>query len=406
MRYKRKHNGGYLQSNAPIPLSNQTMIFRFGELFCGPGGLALGAMKASANHNGKRDHGIRHAWATDYDKDTCETYRRNICSGESKSVLCEDIRKLDYRRLAEISPVDALAFGFPCNDFSVVGEQRGMDGVYGPLYSYCVKALAEFKPRWFLAENVGGMRNANDGKAFDIILSDLFDQGYSLYPHLYKFEQYGVPQARHRIVIVGIHKDENVLFKIPSSRNFKQKSCRDALEKPPIKTGADNHNFTAQSEQVVERLRYIKPGENAFTANIPEALQLKIGTVKISQIYKRLEPDKPAYTITGSGGGGTHVYHWKYDRALTNRERARLQTFPDNFVFHGSKESVRKQIGMAVPPKGAGIIFSAILKSFAGIAYEHEMPSMQSQLQGEHLKLYNFQPSDSQLRVCDEANVV
>ena len=74
-------------------------------------------------------------------------------------------------------------------------------------------------------------------------------------------------------------------------------------------------------------------------------------------------------TVTGSGGGGTHVYHWKENRALTNRERARLQTFPDSFVFEGSKESVRKQIGMAVPVKGAKIIFDSILKTFAGIDY-------------------------------------
>ena len=90
----------------------------------------------------------------------------------------------------------------------------------------------------------------------------------------------------------------------------------------------------------------------------------------MSQIYKRLDPALPSYTITGSGGGGTHVYHWAEPRALTNRERARLQTFPDDYVFIGSKESVRKQIGMAVPCKGAKIIFEAILKTFAGIPYE------------------------------------
>ena len=85
---------------------------------------------------------------------------------------------------------------------------------------------------------------------------------------------------------------------------------------------------------------------------------------------KRLDPDKPAYTVTGSGGGGTHIYHWEEPRALTNRERARLQTFPDTFEFLGSKESVRKQIGMAVPCEGARIIFEAILNSFAGMDYE------------------------------------
>ena len=97
---------------------------------------------------------------------------------------------------------------------------------------------------------------------------------------------------------------------------------------------------------------------------------------KISQIYKRLDPTKPSYTVTGSGGGGTHIYHWSENRALTNRERARLQTFPDDFVFEGSKESVRKQIGMAVPCEGARIIFEAILKTFAGIEYEHVEPNI------------------------------
>ena len=83
-----------------------------------------------------------------------------------------------------------------------------------------------------------------------------------------------------------------------------------------------------------------------------------------------MDPTKPAYTVTGSGGGGTHIYHYNEPRALTNRERARLQTFPDDYVFQGSKESVRKQIGMAVPVRGAEIIFDAILKTFASIEYE------------------------------------
>lgn len=84
---------------------------------------------------------------------------------------------------------------------------------------------------------------------------------------------------------------------------------------------------------------------------------------------KRLDPAKPAYTVTGSGGG-THIYHWREPCALTNRERARLQTIPDSYIFEGNKENVRKQIGMAVPCKGARIIFEAILKTFAGIPYE------------------------------------
>lgn len=258
----------------------------------------------------------------------------------------------------------------------MVGEQKGFEGVFGPLYTYGVKVLERYHPQWFLAENVGGLKSANDGRAFKQIQEDLEAVGYRLYPNLYKFEDYGVPQARHRVIIVGIRKDLPYVFKIPSTKQYKgvDNTCKTAIEVPPIPDDAPNNELTKQSAKVVERLTYIKPGQNAFTADIPEHLQLNVKGAKISQIYKRLDPEKPAYTVTGSGGGGTHIYHYAEPRALTNRERARLQTFPDNYVFEGSKESVRKQIGMAVPPQGAKIIFEAILKTFAGIEYE-SMPA-------------------------------
>ena len=348
------------------------MIYRLGELFCGPGGIAWGAMNANIKNPEFR---IVHQWANDFDASTCETYCHNICPDEPQTVYHEDVRKLDMNKLA---PSDALAFGFPCNDYSVVGEQKGMKGVYGPLYSYGIKALNLFRPQWFLAENVGGLRNANDGKAFSKILSELREAGYVITPHLYKFEEYGIPQARHRIIIVGIRNDLDVIYKVPSAEIYAaiDNSCRTAIEVPPIPANALNNELTRQSATVVERLTHILPGQNAFTADLPEHLRLNIKGAKISQIYKRLEPDKPSYTVTGSGGGGTHIYHWDEPRALTNRERARLQTFPDTFEFKGSKENVRKQIGMAVPCKGAKIIFEAILNSFAGIKYPSIEPNI------------------------------
>ena len=346
------------------------MIFRLGELFCGPGGLAWGATNATIEDPNFK---IVHTWANDYDGNTCQTYRRNICPDAPETVHHADVRKFD---LTNLDPIDAFAFGFPCNDYSVVGEQKGMDGDFGPLYSYGVKVLKLYRPKWFLAENVGGLRNANDGKAFSKILDEMRAAGYKLYPNLYKFETYGLPQARHRIIIVGIRDDLDVEFKIPSNKPYANvdNSCRTAIEVPPIASGTPNNELTKQSATVVERLGYIKPGQNAFTAELPDHLKLNVSGAKISQIYKRLDPTKPAYTVTGSGGGGTHIYHWSEPRALTNRERARLQTFPDDFVFEGSKESVRKQIGMAVPCKGAQIIFEAILKTFAGIPYD-SMPA-------------------------------
>lgn len=341
--------------------------FRLGELFCGPGGLALGALTAKISDP---EYKIVHQWANDYDLDTCNTYRRNICPNNRDSVVHGDVRQLDIDSLGEI---DAFAFGFPCNDFSVVGEQKGFDGVFGPLYTYGVKVLKKYRPLWFLAENVGGLKSANEGKAFEKIKKDLEGAGYKIYPNLYKFEEYGVPQARHRMIIVGIRDDLPYEFKVPSTEPYKNcdVTCKTAIEVPPIPKEATNNEETKQSAVVVERLKHIKPGQNAFTANLPEELQLNVKGAKISQIYKRLDPNKPAYTVTGSGGGGTHIYHYSEPRALTNRERARLQTFPDNYVFEGSKESVRKQIGMAVPSKGARIIFEAILKTFAEEVYDY-----------------------------------
>lgn len=351
----------------------KTITFKLGELFSGPGGIAIGATTASAVNSKNETYKIVHQWANDYDKDTCDTYRNNICPKSPDSVFCKDIRKLDIPNLDEIN---ALAFGFPCNDYSVVGEQKGMDGIFGPLYSYGIKVLKTFKPDWFLAENVGGLKNANDGSAFEQITKEMFDCGYNVVPNLYKFEKYGVPQARHRIIIVGIRKDIKKIFAVPAPLTSAPVTSKHAIETPPIASDAHNHERTNQSQHVMDRLSYIKPGQNAFTATMPDHLRLQINGAKISQIYKRLDPKKPAYTVTGSGGGGTHVYHWEENRALTNRERARLQTFPDTFRFEGSKESVRKQIGMAVPPMGVKIIFESILKTFAGVDYPCVPPSL------------------------------
>lgn len=360
------HERGLFQESPTQKNTPTGTVFQLGELFCGPGGLAVGALSSGLESG---QFSIAHKWANDFDPSTCETYRKNLCPQDPGSVICKDVRELDLEKLP---PIDALAFGFPCNDFSVVGEQKGFSGTYGPLYSYGVRVLRSHHPQWFLAENVGGLKSANDGKAFHRILTDLRESGYKIYPHLYKFEEYGVPQARHRIIIVGIRDDLPYEYHVPSPALYADcdNTCRNALENPPIPADAPNSELTRQSPQVVERLRYIQPGQNAFTANLPPELQLHVKGAKISQIYKRLDPDKPAYTVTGSGGGGTHIYHYSEPRALTNRERARLQTFPDNFVFCGSKEDVRKQIGMAVPCRGAKVIFEAILKTFAGIRYE------------------------------------
>ncbi len=352
------------------------MKFRFGELFSGPGGLAWGAKEASFIYKNEKYY-IDHVWANDNHKDTCDTYAENLMPLEKNKVICLDVKKLDIENLESI---DAFAYGFPCNDFSIVGEQKGFEGEYGPLYYYGVKVLNFHNPLWFIAENVGGITNANQGLAFKKIINDLENSGkygYKLVINKYKFEEYGVPQKRHRIIIVGIRKDIDVEYRVPKPTTpepHQQKTVKNVLLDNPIAPNSYNNELTKHPKLVIERLKAIPPGENVWWEGLPEHLRLKVKGAKLSQIYKRLSPNEPSYTITGSGGGGTHVYHWSEPRALTNRERARIQTFPDEFKFIGGKESVRRQIGMAVPPDGAKIIVKAIMQSFAGIDYPYVEP--------------------------------
>ena len=357
--------------------SSSPTTYKMGELFCGPGGIALGAHNAADKVPGIK---VEHAWANDYDPTTADTYRKNTPGASEETVYVGDVRELDTDALP---PIDGFAFGFPCNDFSLVGKQKGLDGTYGPLYSYGINVLKSHKPEWFVAENVGGLSGANEGLAFPYILREMQRAGYTVVAHKYRFEEYGLPQARHRIIIVGLRNDiaaKGVVFKVPAPTTPEpsmMRTAKQALTEPPIPEWATSNELTRQSEVVKQRLAYIKPGENAFNAtDMPEELRLNVRGAKLSQIYKRLDPNKPAYTVTGSGGGGTHIYHWEEPRALTNRERARLQTFPDWYKFIGSKENVRRQIGMAVPPDGAQVVFEALFKTLEGIPYESIEPNI------------------------------
>ena len=150
------------------------------------------------------------------------------------------------------------------------------------------------------------------------------------------------------MIIVGIRADLDLKFKVPSPTG-ERVTAGEALSNIPV--WAKNQQRTKQSSKVVERLNFIDPGENVWNAKrLPDNLKLNVPKTQLSQIYK-------SSTLTNLltrllvVEGGTHMYHWAENRALTNRERARLQTFPDNFEFYGSKESVRKQIGMASPSK-------------------------------------------------------
>ncbi len=256
--------------------------FKLGELFSGPGGLAFGAL---SSHSDDNELSVSHAWSSDYDKDSCNTYIKNICPDNPESVYCKDVRELD---LDNLPCIDAFAYGFPCNSFSNVGQHEGLANErFGQLYFFGVKVLKKYKPKWFIAENVSGIRSSGSND-FHIILKDMEDAGYKLTVHLYKAEDYGVPQKRHRVIIVGIRNDLNLEFKVPDPITYSDVdiSARNALAN--ISDSVPNNEHRKLSSTITERLSYIKPGENIWQAEsrMPEHLKIKTKT-KISGLYAK-----------------------------------------------------------------------------------------------------------------------
>lgn len=358
-----------------------------GELFCGAGGLGLGAHKARVISPEGEGWGCKPLWGVDNNEWACATYRRNL----GADVRCVDVRAMDFRQLRrDTDRINGLLFGFPCNDYSLAGERKGLDGDYGPLYTYGLKAIRANGPEWFLAENVSGLASANEGEALQRILFDLQVEGYAVTAHLYRFEEYGVPQMRHRFIIVGIRSDLQKAFRVPAPTHAEGGAggllplvgAAEALA--GVDSCPNNNERTNHPDKTVRFLEAIPKGGNAWSEEIPEELRLNVKGYKMSAIYRRLLPDKPAPTVTARGGGGTHGYHWDEPRALTNRERARLQTFPDDYVFEGPRGEVRAQVGMAVPPKGAQLIVEAVLKTLAGMKYPSVRASLLEPPVAEH----------------------
>ncbi len=399
-----------------------------GELFCGPGGMAIAsAQDVRICGRDRKEYRLEHAWGVDVSPYAIQTFKKNL--GE-KNGIQDDAWHFVNKCLDASKRINALAFGFPCNSFSQVGERRGVnDKKFGDLYKTGIKVIETYDPEWFIAENVSGIMGHDSGNQFKCILQDLANsgKGYNVVAHLYKFEEYGVPQSRHRYVIVGIRADIAKKRKLefrPPAPEYGPKcarqyvTCKKALDKVKNETTWGSEK-TRQSDTVVWRLKFTPPGENAwkldelvnkelypdnvlddYLKKIPwykkdieaqfpiknlhdritairnkiEEVRLHCKKARMSHIYRRLDPRRPAYTLTGSGGGGTHIYHYSEHRALTNEERAALQTFPQDFVFCGGPEQIRKQIGMAVPTVGARKIFMAILKTFAKIDYKSVKP--------------------------------
>lgn len=324
------------------------------SLFSGCGGLDLGF----------HQEGYETVWANDFDHWACETFKKNI-----GDVIVEgDIEQIDPYDNNSIPDCDIVLGGFPCQDFSMIWKRPGLDGERGNLYKSFLRVVDAKKPKVFVAENVKGLLTANNKKAIKQIVSDFENiaPGYKVKVKLYNFADYGVPQLRERLLIVGIRSDIDFDFEHPDPTH----SAKDDDLLPHVTAGealanipSDAKNTEQQnlSPKTVEKLKLISAGGN-FT-DIPKDHPLYVKGM-ISHVYRRIHPDEPSKTIIAAGGGGTWGYHYPEPRSLNNRERARLQSFPDDFEFVGTMTQVRKQIGNAVPPQGVRELAKTLKKIF------------------------------------------
>lgn len=324
------------------------------SIFSGCGGLDLGF----------HQEGYETIWANDFAEWAVESFKENF----GDVIHLRDITKIDPYTDKSIPDCDVVLGGFPCQDFSIIWKQPGLNGTRGGLFRHFAEFVDAKKPKAFIAENVKGLLTANDGRAIDTIIKDFesIAPGYLVKPHLYNFAEYGVPQFRERVLFVGVRLDTGFNFIHPKPThgpNADQPYFTAGEALVGVENVPHNNELINIKEKTRQMLALIPEGGN-FT-DIPKDHPLYVKGM-ISHVYRRIKLDEPAKTIIAAGGGGTWGYHYPEPRPLTNRERARLQSFPDDFVFKGSVTEVRRQIGNAVPPEGVRAVARRLKPLFTG----------------------------------------
>lgn len=298
------------------------------SLFSGAGGLDYGFIMAG--------HNI--LWANDLYEDAVKTYRKNI----GNHIVCKDISLIDTNNIPNC---DIVIGGFPCQGFSVANTKRHIKDTRNTLYKQLIRVIHAKRPTFFLAENVKGILSLGKGEVIKEIISDFQSIGYKVKYKLLNAADYGVPQTRMRVIIVGVCEDIDFDYQYPEPTNSQYGSLTtaqwvsvgeimDEIPDPDLPNNLPNHQYS----------KY-KLGFNGYIGHRP------------------LDPSKPAPTVTGRGddkGGVVILPHPNGLRRMSGRELAAVQSFPLNYEFCGSLSSVYRQIGNAVPP----LLSYAVAKEF------------------------------------------
>ena len=294
------------------------------SLFSGAGGLDLGFKMAG--------HDV--VWANDLYEDAVHTYQKNI----GDHIILEDVRNISADKIPNC---DIVIGGFPCQGFSVANTKRHIADERNELYKQLIRVIEDKRPKFFLAENVKGLTNLGKGEVFKMILSDFEHLGYRVQYRILNAADYGVPQTRLRVIIVGVRSDIDWEYEFPKATHSQ-----------------DGRGGLPAWVSVSEALKGLPDPDSEN--NIPNHTYSKYKLNINGYIgHRLLDPDKPAPTVTARGdnrGGVVILPHPNGQRRMSCRELASVQSFPIDYEFAGNNSSIYRQIGNAVPPLLAYIV--------------------------------------------------
>ncbi len=302
------------------------------DLFAGAGGTALGLENA----------GLIHVLLNEYDKNAAATLRKNR---PGWNIDESDVAKIDFTPYR--GKVDVIEGGFPCQAFSYAGKKLGFDDTRGTLFHEFARAVKEAQPKIAIGENVKGLFTHDDGKTLQIMVMTLQQLGYRVAYKVMRSQYLDVPQKRERLLILAIRNDIKTPILFPKEKDYTV-SLKEAIGDKPKSEGQE------YSEKKKRVMSLVPPG--GYWRSLPEDIQKEymmtsyyMGGGKTG-MARRLAWDEPSLTLTcNPAQKQTERCHPEETRPLNVREYARIQTFPDDWVFEGSVSSAYKQIGNAVP---------------------------------------------------------
>jgi len=329
------------------------------ELFAGAGGLAIGVEEA----------GFETIGLIEYDKDACETLRRNrpdwnVIEGDIADISCRDLEEYFGIKKGEL---DLLSGGAPCQSFSYAGKRLGLEDARGTLFYHYAKFLEQLQPKMFLFENVRGLLTHDRGRTYETITNIFEDAGYEVTHQVLNAWDHGAPQKRERLITIGIRKDlaDAVKYHFPDPQDYKP-VLRDVLLDCPEGPGIPYGEKKRKIFELVPPGGYWRDIDPDIAKEYMKSCW-DMGGGRTG-ILRRMSLDEPSLAVlTSPSQKQTERCHPLEARPFTVRENARCQMFPDDWEFAGNVSSQYKQVGNAVPVSLAKDIADEIYKALEGI---------------------------------------